>query len=74
MGDQTKVVVSTKVPVWFRREIGVRAAKRGETISEYVYHLLKLAQKREDWLNREVARRSTPQMEFPPILQETLEG
>ncbi len=49
MGDQTKVVVSTKVPVWFRREIGVRAAKRGETISEYVYHLLKLAQS-QIWL------------------------
>lgn len=71
--EQTKVCLSTKVPLWFRREIGVRAAKESKTISDYVYDLLRLAQRREDWLEREVARRSAPQMEFPPILEETKE-
>ncbi|MBA7716669.1 hypothetical protein ES703_125743 [subsurface metagenome] len=74
MADQTKTVISAKVPLWFRREIGVRAAKRDETISDCVYRLLKLALRRDDWLTREVARRSAPQLEFPPILQETREG
>ncbi|MBA7664710.1 hypothetical protein ES703_72773 [subsurface metagenome] len=74
MTEQTKTVISAKVPLWFRREIGVRAAKKDETISECVYRLLRLALRRDDWLSREVERRSTPQMEFPPILQETREG
>ena len=73
MADQRPVVVSTKVPLWFRRELGVRAAKQDKTISNYVYGLLKLALRREDWLHREVERRSAPQLEFPPILVETLE-
>lgn len=73
MTDQTKVVLSTKVPRWFRREIGVRAAKKDKSISDYAYGLLRLALRREDWLNREVARRSAPQLEFPPILVETRE-
>lgn len=71
MSDQTKTVISTKVPLWFRRDIGVRAAKRDKTISEYVYGLLRLALRRDDWLTREVERRSSPQMEFPPIIVET---
>lgn len=74
MADQTKVVISAKVPLWFRRDIGVRAAKRDKTISDYCYSLLKLALRREDWLTREVTRRSAPQLEFPPILEETREG
>jgi len=74
MADQTKVVISAKVPLWFRRDLGVRAAKRDETISDCVYRLLRLALRREDWLNREVTRRSTPQLEFPPISVETREG
>ena len=73
MKTREKTVISAKVPLWFRRDIGVRAAKRGDTISDYVYRLLRLALRREDWLNREVARRSAPQLEFPPILQETRE-
>lgn len=73
MRNQGKVVLSSKVPVWFRRDIGVRAAKRGQTISDYAYGLLRLALRREDWLTREVARRSSPQLEFPPILEETRE-
>jgi len=73
MADQTKVVISSKVPLWFRREIGVRAAKRDKTISDYVYSLLKLALRRDDWLEREIARRSAPQLEFPPILEEIRE-
>ena len=74
MRSQGKIVVSAKIPIWFRRDIGVRAAKRGQTISDYVYSLLKLALRREDWLTREVARRSTPQLEFPPIEVETRES
>ena len=73
MRSQGKVVVSAKVPVWFRRDLGVRAAKRGQTISDYVYDLLRLALRRDDWLTREVARRSSPQLEFPPITVETRE-
>ena len=73
MADQTKVVISAKVPQWFRRDLGVRAAKRDKTISDYVYGLLRLALRREDWLTREVARRSAPQLEFPPILEEIRE-
>ena len=74
MSDQTKVVISAKVPLWFRREIGVRSAKRSKSISDYVYDLLRLALRREDWLTGEVARRSAPQLEFPPILEETRES
>ena len=74
MTDQTKVVLSTKVPLWVRREIGVMAAKRDESISQCVYNLIKLAMRREDWLRREVNRRTGPQLEFPPILVETREN
>ena len=73
MKKQGKVVVSSKVPLWFHRELHVRAAKKDTTISEYVYKLLRLALRREDWLDREVARRSSPQLEFPPISVETLD-
>lgn len=73
MKHQEKTVISSKVPLWFRRDIGIRAARRSQTISDYVYGLLRLALRRDDWLTREVARRSAPQLEFPPISQETLE-
>lgn len=73
MRKQREAVISSKVPLWFRREIGVRAAKQDKTISDYAYGLLKLALRREDWLTREVARRAGPQLEFPPISVETRE-
>ena len=73
MRHQGKTVISSSVPLWFRRDIGIRAAKRSQTISEYLYGLLRLALRREDWLEREVERRSSPQLEFPPIIVETQE-
>jgi len=73
MRTQGTTVISSKVPLWFRRDIGVRAAKKGQTISEYTYKLLRLALRREDWLTREVARRTGPQLEFPHISVETRE-
>lgn len=73
MRNQGNTVISAKVPLWFRRDIGIRAAKRSQTISEYLYGLLRLALRREDWLEREVERRSSPQLEFPPITVETQE-
>lgn len=73
MTQQVKVVVSTKVPTWFRRELGIKAATESKTISDYVYGLLKLGLRREKWLEKEVERRSSPQLEFPPIVVETLD-
>ena len=73
MKHKEKRVLSSNVPLWFHRELAVRAAKKDITMSEYVYKLLRLALRREDWLDREVARRSAPQLEFPPILVETLD-